>query len=274
MASIRLFRSAFGHVSVLRAASSFVTHAHPELQIVIHIDGEPGTMVVNGRQVTPAPHLAIAVNSLEPHSHVFDEGVEPGRFLAFYIHPDWLRDRLSLGPRPFRQTAIPLDAATQRDAMALREQLIGGDWPEKRAIRKVEAMIDRLFLAALSPTTSRAARVAVDFRVRRAIETMRANLSDRICFDELARSVGLSRPHFFTLFKDQTRLTPNVYWNTLRMEEALRQLETSEDSLTEVAWNLGFTSQSNFTRFFRDHTGVPPTLYRKASRTGGDFQTL
>jgi AraC family transcriptional regulator len=62
------------------------------------------------------------------------------------------------------------------------------------------------------------------------------------------------------------KLTPNVYWNTLRMEEALRQLATSSESLTAVACNLGFTTQSNFTRFFRDHAGVPPMLYREAVR--------
>ena len=62
-------------------------------------------------------------------------------------------------------------------------------------------------------------------------------------------------------------LTPNVYWNTLRMEEALRQLRNSEQPLTALACDLGFTTQGNFTRFFRDHAGVPPTLYREAART-------
>ncbi|RVC00079.1 AraC family transcriptional regulator, partial [Mesorhizobium sp. M7A.F.Ca.CA.002.15.2.1] len=33
-----------------------------------------------------------------------------------------------------------------------------------------------------------------------------------------------------------------------------------------VACNLGFTTQGNFSRFFRDHVGVPPTLYREAAR--------
>ena len=59
----------------------------------------------------------------------------------------------------------------------------------------------------------------------RRFAVMRANMSGRVSFDELARSVGLSRPHFFALFKEQMNLTPNVYWNTLRMEEALRQMQ-------------------------------------------------
>ena len=55
-------------------------------------------------------------------------------------------------------------------------------------------------------------------------------------------------------------------WNTLRMEEAVRQLQWSQEPLISVACNLGFTTQGNFSRFFRDHVGVPPTLYREAAR--------
>jgi transcriptional regulator GlxA family with amidase domain len=79
--------------------------------------------------------------------------------------------------------------------------------------------------------------------------------------------VGLSRPHFFALFKEQMNLTPNVYWNTLRMNEAARRVQFSEESLVSVALHMGFTSQGNFSRFFRDHIGVPPTVYRLAARS-------
>ncbi|TGV96474.1 AraC family transcriptional regulator, partial [Mesorhizobium sp. M2D.F.Ca.ET.145.01.1.1] len=39
-----------------------------------------------------------------------------------------------------------------------------------------------------------------------------------------------------------------------------------QEPLISVACNLGFTTQGNFLRFFRDHVGVPPTLYREAAR--------
>lgn len=272
MASIWLCRSDFGHVSVLRAARDFVTHAHPELHVVIHIDGAPGTMIVDGRPVTPSRDVAIGINSLVPHSHTFGPGTEPGRFLAIYLDPEWVARRHPSGTRPFGQAAIPLDAGLRRAVGEVLDHLDDG----KTDGRAIETLVDRLIAAASrsAPRRRRPARRPVDFRVRRAIETMKANLCERICFDDLARSVGLSRPHFFALFKDQTHLTPNVYWNTLRMEEAVRQLEASEEPLTELAFSLGFTSQSNFTRFFRDHTGVPPTLYREASRVEADFPTL
>src|SRR5690606_165508 len=148
----------------------------------------------------------------------------------------------------------------------LHEELSDGETGEL-ALYEIERLIDSLADAAdaVRPRRNRSAgNDSMDFRVLKAIELMRANVRERICFDEVAKSVGLSRPHFFALFKGETSLTPNVYWNTLRMQEALQQLQWSREPLNSVAWNLGFTTQGNFTRFFRDHAGVPPTLYREA----------
>ena len=42
MASIKLFKGQFGHVSMLNAASDLVTHAHPEAHVIIWLDGDAG----------------------------------------------------------------------------------------------------------------------------------------------------------------------------------------------------------------------------------------
>jgi len=271
MTSIRLLRGAFGHLALLTAASDFVTHAHAEHHIVIHIDGSPGVMKVADQLVCPGPAMAVGVNAFEPHSHSFGPGCPPGRFLAFYIRPDWVLRRHGLGLRLFRRTAVPLDDWLRRAVLELpdRHDADAGDLAEY----EIERLIDHLVEAAeiFSPRHPSGARATspTDHRVRKAIGLMGADVGSRIGLDEVARSVGLSRPHFFALFKEQMNLTPNVYWNTLRMEEACQQLQASDDSLTMVACSLGFTSQGNFTRFFRDHSGVTPTLYREAARATG-----
>jgi AraC-like DNA-binding protein len=61
-------------------------------------------------------------------------------------------------------------------------------------------------------------------------------------------------------------ITPNIFWNMLRMEKALQQLQESDERLTEIAIDLGFSTQGNFSRFFREHIGVPPAVYRSAMR--------
>lgn len=270
--AIRLYWGRFGHVSVLNVASDFVTHAHGEAHIIIWLEGTAGEMTIDGETVRLGPGTAAGINSFEPHSHALSKDGTPGLFLAFYIDPEWAQQRRDLpaGAHLFHRPAIPLDPWLHRTAANLLDHLDDNDGMGDMANYEVERLIDSVLDAAdaAEPALDRP-RTAVtmqDFRVRKAIQLMKTNVCERICLDEVARSVGLSRPHFFALFKEQTRLTPNVYWNTLRMQEAVRQLQGTEEPLISVACNLGFTTQGNFSRFFRDHVGVPPTLYREAAR--------
>ena len=272
MTAIKLFRGEFGHVSMLNVASDLVTHAHPEAHIIVWLEGDPGEMLVGDIAVEPGPNVAVGVNSFEPHSHSFAPGSKPGSFLAFYIQPEWAWRRwLRPGARLFQDAAIPLDTWLCRMAAGLFGRLDAACGADDLATYEIERLLDRLVDAvdtAQSPGIPHARPGGrLDYRLRKAIALMRANVSGRFGLDQVARSAGLSRPHFFALFKEQMNMTPNVFWNTLRMEEALRQLQSSDELLTAVACNLGFTTQGNFTRFFRDHAGVPPTLYREAART-------
>jgi len=47
-----------------------------------------------------------------------------------------------------------------------------------------------------------------DFRVRRSLLLMQENFTEEVCIDWLALEVGLSRPHFFKLFKKQMGIRP------------------------------------------------------------------
>jgi AraC-like DNA-binding protein len=51
------------------------------------------------------------------------------------------------------------------------------------------------------------------------------------------------------------------------MEAALEHIQESDDRLMEIAVDLGFTTQGNFSRVFREHVGVPPAVYRSAVRS-------
>ncbi|MEO9337612.1 AraC family transcriptional regulator [Mesorhizobium sp. SB112] len=271
MSSIKLFRGSFGHVSVLNVAGDFVTHAHREAHVILWLDGAGGVMTIGNEKVAPGPRVAAAINSFQPHSHALSHDGRTGRFLAFYIDPEWANARRN---RPyseplFGRASIPIDKWLHATAAAIFDGMTDDSGAEDIIDYEVERLIDGLLEAADASRTRKSrglsSHIQYDCRVRKAIELMQARVCERICFDEVARSVGLSRPHFFALFKQQTNLTPNVYWNTLRMQEALKQLSWSREPLTSLAWKLGFTNQGNFTRFFRDHVGVPPTLYREAA---------
>jgi len=105
-----------------------------------------------------------------------------------------------------------------------------------------------------------------DFRVRKCIKMMSESPGAEIELDTIARESGLSRPHFYRLFRVQTGVTPNLYLNTLIMEQALEALVASETPIADIGFDLGFTSQSGFTRFFAANVGMAPTDYRRAAK--------
>jgi len=270
--SIALYRSVFGYLSVLRVVGDFVTHAHREAHIILWLDRNAGEMTVGGQKVRPGLDTAVGINSFEPHSHMLPRDEGWGHFLAFYIDPDWLRCRRGIhaDTAVFANPRLSIDPRIRDAAANLFATLTSNGCDDHLCSHEVEGVIDRLMDAADMGRSDRnpASHIPMphDPRICKAIRLMHANVTTRICFDRLASRVGLSRPHFFALFREQMNVTPNVYWNTLRMEEAFRHLETTEDAVTSVACDLGFSTEGNFSRFFRDHVGVPPTVYRTAVR--------
>lgn len=84
---------------------------------------------------------------------------------------------------------------------------------------------------------------------------------------ELALRVGLSPSHFARKFRQSTGLSVQRFINRRRVNKSLGMLRADASSLTDVAIDLGFSSQSHFTRLFSSLTGFTPAKYRKQFRT-------
>jgi AraC-like DNA-binding protein len=112
----------------------------------------------------------------------------------------------------------------------------------------------------------RAGAAVIDFRVRKSIKLLAECAGTEIELDAIARKAGLSRPHFYKLFRTQTGVTPHLYVNTLLMERALDSLVATEASIADIGFDLGFSSQSAFTHFFAANVGMAPTDYRRAAK--------
>jgi len=104
-----------------------------------------------------------------------------------------------------------------------------------------------------------------DARIRKSLVIMNDHVRNDLPLDDIARAAGLSRPHFYRLFRDNLGVTPNVYMNMLRMEFAVERLVYTNQPVTSIALDLGFASQASFTRFFGANQGIPPTDYRRVA---------
>jgi AraC family transcriptional regulator len=71
-------------------------------------------------------------------------------------------------------------------------------------------------------------------------------------------------PHHFSLrFKSSVGVAPHQWVTRARVREAGRLLRARQMSVAEVAFSLGFASQSHFTDVFRRLTGTTPKRYQQ-----------
>ena len=83
-----------------------------------------------------------------------------------------------------------------------------------------------------------------------------------IPIDEIASLVHMNRSSFCVFFKRMKGVSFTNYLNTYRMDIACRQLSTTDKSVSEIAYGVGFNNLSHFCRTFLKYKEVSPTKYR------------
>jgi AraC-like DNA-binding protein len=104
--------------------------------------------------------------------------------------------------------------------------------------------------------------------VNAAILFMQTHLSETYSVQDVANRVHCSRTKLFQVFKDSTGLTPNDYWQRLRIDRSQTLLTETNKSITEIAMDCGFTTSQYFCNVFRKFAGVSPTDYRSSETAG------
>ncbi|WP_372088729.1 AraC family transcriptional regulator [Tistrella mobilis] len=102
-----------------------------------------------------------------------------------------------------------------------------------------------------------------DRRLARAVEFMSANLDRPVSLAQVASEAGISVHHFSRLFSQRTGMTPAGLLTTMRMETALRLIQTSDLPIAEIGHRCGYMRAAAFTAAFSRHFGESPLAKRK-----------
>lgn len=81
----------------------------------------------------------------------------------------------------------------------------------------------------------------------------------------LARIACVSEAHFIRTFRATFGETPHRYLQRRRVERAMWLLRESDRSVTDICFDVGFTSLGTFSRTFREIVGQPPVAYRRCT---------
>ena len=99
-------------------------------------------------------------------------------------------------------------------------------------------------------------------RMLRARDAMDRDYARPLDIPTLARIAYVSEAHFIRVFRDTFGETPHRYLQRRRVERAMFMLRETDLSVTEICFEVGFTSLGTFSRTFGDIVGEPPTTYR------------
>jgi AraC-like DNA-binding protein len=84
-----------------------------------------------------------------------------------------------------------------------------------------------------------------------------------LCIRRLARIAEVSDAHFIRTFRATFGEAPHRYLQRRRVERAMFLLRTTDLSVTDVCFDIGFSSLGTFSRTFHDIVGETPTAFRQ-----------
>ena len=99
--------------------------------------------------------------------------------------------------------------------------------------------------------------------IERVIKYIDENLTSELSLDELADLAGYSRVHFHNCFKASTGMRLREYVEEQRIKKAINLLISTDYSLTKIAYECGFSSQSYFNYAFKRKMHQTPREYAK-----------
>ena len=256
---------------------------HPEYEVHL-ILASSGRYVLGDAVGSYAPGQLVLVGPNLPHQWVRDDeprDVVPDAHAVLHFTDGWIRacqdampELRALDPMLRRSTrGIEfLGASRDRGAEALRAVSDASD-----GMQRVVAVLDVLRTLAMSETDEvrdiahDEAPLAGDDNssalVGRAVDYILANLTTGVHLHEAARLAAMSDSAFSRYFKAASGQTFTHMVRKLRLTQACRLLESTDEPIAWIATEVGYANLSNFNRQFLAAYDRTPRQYRREAST-------
>lgn len=268
------------HLASRSARGSF-WHRHIETTVVCCLRGEYTYELHDSPSVTLSAGYFLVIPAQVEHRHL--RAVDPvGDRLEILLSPS--------PPKPRSHSAFKHESCRKLNSAILKRALS----PEKCGKELLSACRELYELAGRTakhlspeelgfartlcqmilykmayPSPSATRRIAVPFAD--IIAWMEAHIAEKINIDRLVAHIGYSRTQVFTLFRENTGLSPADFLTRLRVKKARSLLESTDIPACRVATLCGFAGASSFNAVFRRQTGTTPLAWRRDVATNSQL---
>jgi AraC family L-rhamnose operon transcriptional activator RhaR len=185
----------------------------------------------------------------------------PGYHALFTLEPAWRRrhrfqSRMHLTPSEL-DVAMGLVAQLESE---LEDRSAGFGLLATAAFMQLIGYLSRCYGRSNNPDSRALLQIA------NAISYLETNYAEEIDIDKLAEIAAMPRRSFVRAFRSATGQSPIAYLIELRLSRAAALLRNGGDSVTDVAYRVGFSDSNYFSRQFRKAHGVSPRDYYRQHR--------
>ncbi|SHG00946.1 transcriptional regulator, AraC family [Flavobacterium fluvii] len=100
-------------------------------------------------------------------------------------------------------------------------------------------------------------------RLAEVFQYVKSNYKEEISLDEIAKIANLTPTSFCRMFKAKTKKPFVEYLNEIRVSNACKYLIETDLGISEIAYQCGYKTASNFNKLFKKLMGTTPKEYRK-----------
>lgn len=199
--------------------------------------------------------ISFAAENL-PEDHVIHGKLdETGKYLIPLILNTYARncEQSEFRPALFSQS----ETSTQKNDFAFKQLL--GNLIECLLITILQKEELRKTKQVISPAEKNTLAQGIRLEIQK-------NYTKNLSLQDLAEKIGYSVPHICRVFKQAYNDTITNYTAKLKIEHALKLIESAKQSLKDISDYLGFDSISYFNKTFKKYTGMTPGAYKKFSQ--------
>lgn len=251
-------------------------HWHDEFQFVHVIKGE-GIFTINEEEVKIREGEGLFINS--GCLHMARDPLGTGcAYLCLNVSPSFLlpTELYPVYVQPFAQaTNIPylrLDSANTwaeniLQSLVAIQQLMKRQSPfyEIEISTHLISIWKRMIMNGIQLQYEQSEEVKND-RLKEMLSWIHVHYQEKIHLDDIARSGQLSRSECCRYFKRMLKKSPMSYVTDYRIQKSCLLLQQEDAQVTDVAYQVGFTSTSYFIEKFRNAMGMTPLVYKRRTK--------
>lgn len=260
---IRDFRLLYWSDLSLRKAKTYAPHVHPHHQLTLIGSGHCRVMVKDTWFDARSGHC-FYIPAGTRHGFEVEKSGDDFRAIQFRFQvPDEALPHLQIPPRVDlrHHDAIVALAEDARNNMESRNS--------------VDLMLGHLQVMSLLLELSRGFGEKHESNgaggrtgMEKALALIHSRFADSITVSMLASASGLSGSQFSRLFSQALGVAPMAYLRDVRLNRARELLESSAQTINDIATAVGYASHHYFSRDFRANVGLSPTEFRNRTSAG------